>query len=193
MLKPVLLALLPLTAAQRPADPPPASPEARWGLGAGVGNGLAVQGGYYGPRLLVLGRLRTKWWGPDTEPKANLTGDEVNTRSRQTEAAVLLGYPLPVGRALLYGGTGLAYVVGRQLGDYRYSIRRNGGLTTDATHYYAYRDYQALGLPLELGLLSAPIRKSRTRLGLTVQANLNPEQPVYCVLLTVWTRPRAFR
>lgn len=156
-------------------------------VGVGVGNGVELHGGYSQRRLLAYGRLRGKWWGPTNGPKANWLGDDINTRSWQAEAAALLGYPLPVGRALVYGAAGLAYVRGRQLGEYRYSIRRNGGLVTNAEHFYAYRDYQALGVPLEVGVLLPPLGPGQLRLGLAGQANLNPQHSVYCLLLTIWS------
>lgn len=184
MLKHLLLALIPLTAAaQAPAGPPLAA--AKWGFGAGLGNGLALHGGHYGPRLLALGRLRYKWWGPESGPQPQLFGDDINTRSRQTELAALVGYPLSVGESILYGAAGLAYLSGRQLGQYRYSVRRGGLISSDATHYYSYRDYRALGLPLEIGYLSPELGYHRLRLGLTGQLNFNPEQTVYCGLVTV--------
>ncbi|GAB3867322.1 hypothetical protein GCM10028824_09460 [Hymenobacter segetis] len=162
--------------------PPPAN---AWYIGLGVGNGLEMHSGYKAPHWLAYGRLRGKWWGPDKEPKAHLFGDDVNTNSQQTEAAVLLGIPLAAGRSYFYAAAGVAYVSGRQLGEYRYSLRKSGLLSSDATHYYAYRDYQAIGLPLEVGWQSTAYADGNARFGLVGQANLNPEHSVFCLLGTV--------
>ena len=151
----------------------------------GVGNGLALHGTYYGPRGLALGRLRGKWWGPAAGPGPELFGDDINTRSGQTEAAALLGYPLVLGRTVLYGAAGVAYVSGRELGPYRFTLREGGLLSTDATHYYSYRDYRGLGLPLEIGLLTPFTYDEQVQLGLAGQANFGAERAVYCLLGTV--------
>ena len=167
-----------------PAQTHPPAP-GTWHAGLGVGNGLEAHGGYRANHWLAFGRLRGKWWGPEQEPKGHLFGDDINTHSQQSEVALLLGFPLPVGRSYFYGATGVAYVSGRQLGEYRYSLRKSGLLSADATHYYAYRDYQAFGLPLEVGWQSPPLRSEAVRLGLAAQANLNPQHSVYCFLATI--------
>ncbi|WP_375417423.1 hypothetical protein [uncultured Hymenobacter sp.] len=175
---------MPVTAAaQSPPDPRPAV--ASWGVGLGAGNGLALHGTYFSRHWLALGRLRGKWWGPESGPRPTLFGDDINTRSRQNEVAVLVGYPLAVGQSIIYGAAGLAYLRGRQLGEYRYTLRESGLISTDGTHYYRYRDYRALGLPLEIGYLAPAFDKEQLRLGLTGQADFNPEQIVYCVLATL--------
>ena len=168
--------------AQAPAAASP--PAATWNLGFGLGNGLEVHAGYYHPRWLAFGRLRGKWWGPEQEPSAHFWSDGLNTRSEQTEAAVLLGIPVAAGQTYFYAAAGLAYVSGRQLGDYRYSLRKGGLFSTNAIHYYAYRDYQAVGLPLEVGWQSEPLARA-LRLGVVAQANLNPQHSVYCFLATI--------
>jgi len=148
-----------------------------------------VHGGYLAAgHWLVLGGARGKWWGPSSGPGARWISlfESLNTSSRQYEGAVLGGYALPLGRWLTYGAAGLGYVAGRQLGEYRYSLRGNGLFISDATHYYAYRDYQALGVPLEASVLAPAIARANLRLGLTLQANLNPEHSVYCLLLSIW-------
>lgn len=186
MFKCLLLGLLPLTAAAQSGTAPlPAA--ARWGLGIGVGNGLELHGGYYGRHLLAFGRLRGKWWGPESGPKSSVFGDDINTHSKQLEVAALVGYPLAVGRSTFYGAAGLAYLDGRELGQYRYTLRSSGLLSTDGTHYYSYHDYRALGLPLEIGYLSPAFGNGELRLGVAGQADFNPERTVYCVLLTLWT------
>lgn len=155
-----------------------------WGGGVGVGNGLEAHLGRQQGRWLALGRARYRWWGPSEGPGSSFL-DDVNTKARQLEVAAMAGYGLPLGRAFLYGSAGLSYLYGRQLGDYRYAVA-HGGLTGSHTYYFAYRDYQALGLPLEVGLL-LPARPSRlVRFGLAFQANFNPERPLYCGMLTIW-------
>ena len=183
----LLPVLLSLPARAQPAASATAVPPlaGAWYIGLGLGNGLAAHGGYRAPHWLAYGRLRGKWWGPDQEPKAHLFGDDVNTNSRQTEAAVLLGIPVAAGQSCFYAATGVAYVSGRQLGAYRYSLRKSGLLSADATHYYAYRDYQAIGLPLEMGWLSPAFADGTARLGLVGQANLNPQHSVYCFMATI--------
>ena len=164
--------------------PPAAGTSSGWG-GVGFGNGLEAHAGRFSNHRLVLGSARYKWWKPDSGPGAGDLVSHFNTRSRQTEAAVLAGYGQPLGRTLAYAAAGVAYVAGRQLGEYRYTIRSNAFLA-NSTHYYAYRRYQAIGLPLEMGLL-LPLPNRDTNLGLSFQVNLNPDQSVYCVLLTLWT------
>lgn len=188
MLKILTITALPLAAAAQSAPTSPAitPTPAKWAVGFGAGNGLEMHGGYYGRHLLAYGRLRGKWWGPTAGPTSALFGDDLNTRNHQFEIAALLGYPLAVGRSTLYGAAGLAYLDGRTLGEYRYTLRKSGLASTDGTHYYSYRDYRALGLPLEIGYLS-PVSDSRQfRFGIAGQANYNPQQTVYCVLVTVW-------
>lgn len=183
MRKLLLLGLLPLVGrAQAPT-------RGTWGAGLALGNGVAVHGGYLAAgHWLVLGRARGKWWGPAAGPGSKWISlfESLNTHSRQYEGALLGGYAQPLGSWLTYGAAGLGYVAGRQLGEYRYSLRGNGLLFGDATHYYAYRDYQALGVPLEVSVLAPPFARADLRLGLSFQANLNPEQSVYCLLLSIW-------
>ncbi|GAB3310046.1 hypothetical protein GCM10027511_22910 [Hymenobacter humi] len=143
-----------------------------------------MHAGYFKEHLLLFGRSRYKWWGPEDGPGTSNLFQNFNTRSRQAEVAALAGYGLPVGLGLAYAAAGVGYVAGRQLGEYRYTIRSNEFLSND-THYYAYRSYQALGVPLEVGLLG-PVRNRSLRVGLALQANLNPEKSVYCLLLTFW-------
>lgn len=149
-----------------------------------MGNGLELHATYQtNSHLLLLGRVRYKWWGPNSGPGSGLL-DQLNSRSRQTEVAALANYGVPVGRSRVYAAAGLAYVAGRQLGDYRYTTYASGFLSGDATYYHAYRRYQALALPLEAGYL-APAFARAPRPGLAFQADLNPEHSVYCVLLTL--------
>ncbi|OGX85692.1 hypothetical protein [Hymenobacter coccineus] len=163
-----------------PAENPPGP----WSGGLGVGNGLELHAAYQTDgHLLLLGRNRYKWWGPSAGPGSKFF-DNVNVLSRQIEVAALAGYGAPVGRSRAYAAAGLAYVLDRQLGDYRYTTRSSGLLWGDATYHYAYRRYQALGLPLEIGL-QGPLGRNQQRLGLAFQANLNPEHSVYCALLTL--------
>lgn len=192
MFKKLLFGFLPLTAAAQSA-PAPRPAAAAWGFGVGVGNGLELHGGHYSPRLLAFGRLRGKRWGPESGPKPSLFGDDINTYSSQLEVAVLVGYPLAVGRSTLYGAAGLAYLSGRELGQYRYTLRKSGLLSADGTHYYSYRDYRALGLPLEIGYLSPELGYRRLRLGLAGQADFNPQQSVYCLLATLSVFPSRWR
>ena len=161
------------------------SSAAEWTGGFGVGNGLELHASRLQQHGLLLGRVRYKIWGPSSGPGSGWFDGGLNTYARQAEVAALAGYSLPLGKGLLYGAAGLSYLYGRQLGEYRYTIHQNS-LLGDATHYYAYRDYQAVGIPLELGVLAHLKRPADVRPGLTFQANLNPEQPVYCVLLTFW-------
>ncbi|MCI1187273.1 hypothetical protein MON38_07560 [Hymenobacter sp. DH14] len=181
---PALLLSLTVQAQSAPGAPPAAS--SSWQMGLGVGNGLEMHGGYRAQRWVSYARVRGKIWGPDAEPRAHLFGDDINAYSQQFEvAAGLVGYPLKAGKSIVIVAAGLAYVNGRQLGEYRYSLRKSGLFTSDATHYYAYRDYAALGLPLELAWQAPEFAHSSVRLGLTGQANLNPQHSVYCLLSTV--------
>lgn len=153
-----------------------------WGGGVGVGNGLEAHVGRQQHGWLALARVRYRWWGPGSGPGSAFL-DNMNTRNRQVEVAAMAGYGLPLGRTLLYGGTGLSYLYGRHLGEYRYAAAYSGPLGS-RTYYYAYRDYQALGLPLEVSWLTPPRRQAR--LGLAFQANFNPERTLYCGMLTLW-------
>ena len=164
--------------------PPAASTASNWGGGVGIGNGLEMHAGYLKNHWLLLGRSRYKWWRPDSGPGSSGWFQRFNTSSRQVEVAALAGYGQPVGRSLAYAAAGVGYVIGRQLGEYRYTIRGNEFIVND-THFYAYRSYQAIGVPLEMGFIS-PLKKRETSLGLCFQANLNPEHSVYCVLLSLW-------
>lgn len=188
MFRIIIIMALPLALAAQSAPISSAVPPtpAKWAVGFGAGNGLEMHGGYYGRHLLAYGRLRGKWWGPKAGPTSSLFGDNLSTYNSQLEVAALLGYPLVVGRSTLYGAAGLAYLDGRTLGEYRYTLRESGLLSTDGTHYYSYRDYRALGLPLEIGYLSPAFDGQPFRLGIAGQANYNPQQTVYCVLVTIW-------
>jgi len=162
------------------------APSPSWAGGFGLGNGVEIHVARTQQRLLLLGRGRYKLWGPESGPGSAFSLlQALNTRSQQVELAALAGSSLPLGRTLLYGAAGVGYVAGRQLGEYRYSIQTNS-ILGEATHYYAYRDYQALGVPLEAGLLLPESKKRPVRLGLAFQANLNPEHSVYCALLSFW-------
>ncbi|MDQ2772971.1 MAG: hypothetical protein M3Y54_21000 [Bacteroidota bacterium] len=107
----------------------------------------------------------------------------LNTRSRQAEGALLAGYDLTKGHNRAYAAAGLGYVAGRKLGEYRYTI--HGNSIIEQTHYYAYTQYQALGLPLEIGAMHS-FPRARLALGLSLQANLNPDQSQYCLLFSMW-------
>ena len=171
------------------AQAPLAAKPATFGDGlwadVGVGNGLGAHVGYFHHDWLLLGRARYKWWGPDAKPGNGFT-EHLNTRSRQAELAALAGYSRALGGSLLYAATGLAYVAGRELGTYRYTLR-SSGLLSGATHHYSYRDYQALGLPLELGIM-LPSIKNHLGPGLSLQANLNPEHSDFCAFITFWLK-----
>ena len=69
---------------------------ASWGYGLGVGNGLALHLGYFRPHLVVLERVRGKWWQAPNETGNGLFGNP-NTRTQQIEVSALLGYPIKVG------------------------------------------------------------------------------------------------
>ena len=177
-----LLGFLPVAGMAQSASAPPAT---TWSSGFGVGNGVGLHVGYLKPHLMAWVRGRGKWWGPEKGPGADFFGSEINTKSRQFEVATLAGYPLAVGRSTFYAATGAAFVTGRKLGEYRFTTRTSG-LVSDPTHYYAHRDYKALGLPLEVGYLSPSFNAGHLRLGASAQANLNPQQSVYCLFFTVW-------
>ncbi|NML68083.1 hypothetical protein HHL22_23030 [Hymenobacter sp. RP-2-7] len=170
----LLLCLLPLGSLAQNAP--------AWGGGVGVGNGVEVHAGRQQRGWLALARVRYRWWRPGSGPGSSFL-DDVNTKSRQLEVAAMAGYGVPLGRTLLYGGTGLSYLYGRHLGDCRYTAAYSG-LVGSRTYYYAYRDYQALGLPLEIGWLSPP--RQQARLGLAFQANFNPERTLFGGMLTLW-------
>ncbi|OGX88226.1 hypothetical protein BEN47_09045 [Hymenobacter lapidarius] len=170
----------------QPVSPAPSAPTltGSWSGGLGVGNGVEIHAGYFANRFVVLGRTRYKWWRPDSGPGSSGLFRRFNTRSRQTEVAALAGYSVPVRSALVYAGAGVGYVAGRQLGDYRYTLRGNAAISND-TYYYAYRRYQAIGLPLEVGFV-CPAPNPDLNVGISFQANLNPEQSVFCLLVTLW-------
>lgn len=155
-----------------------------WGYGLGVGNGLALHLGYFKPHLMALGRVRGKWWQASSEAGDGLFGNS-DARAQQTELGALLGYPIAVGSARLYAAAGLGYVAGRHAGEYRYSIRTSE-LLSEPKNFYAHRSYQALGVPLEIGLMSQPLGADGVRVGFAAQANLNPQQSVFCLLATAW-------
>jgi hypothetical protein len=159
-----------------------ASAQAAWGGGIGVGNGLEAHVGRQQQRWLLLGRVRYRWWGPSSGPGSSFF-DNLDTRSRQTEVAALGGYGLPLGPTLVYGAAGLSYLNGRQLGEYRYALTQSG-LFGSNTYYYSFRSYQAVGLPIEIGMLARTYRD--VRFGLVFQANFNPEKTLYCGMLTCW-------
>ncbi|GAB3637422.1 hypothetical protein GCM10027422_30120 [Hymenobacter arcticus] len=174
------LLLLPLVASAQVASGPLPAP--RWSAGAGVGNAVGVYLAYERGPLLLLGRARYWWRGAASGPGSRWF-DKVNTRSRQTEVGLLAGRSLPLGRGQLYGAAGLAWVGGRKLGEYRYSVQYSGVLGSEE-YVFAYRQYQALGLPLEVGV-QTPLRPDGARWGLALQANLNPQQSLFCALLTL--------
>lgn len=160
---------------------------ASWEYGLGLGNGAAVHVAHFRPRLMALVRVRGKWWRSADAPGGGLF-NEPETRSRQFEAAALLGYPVVVGGSRLYAATGLGYVSGRQAGAYRYTIRTSGLLSSDPKNFYAHYQYQALGIPVEVGWQSPFLGPNKVRLGVAGQANFNPQQSVFCLLATVWFR-----
>lgn len=155
-----------------------------WGGGVGLGNGIEAHVGRQQGGWLALGRVRYRWWGPADGPGSHFF-DRMDTRSRQVEVAALAGYGLPLGRQLVYGAAGLGYLNGRALGEYRYATTESGVLGS-TTYYYSYRSYQALGLPVEVGLLLPQLRGGQFRLGVAFQANFNPEKTLYCGMLTCW-------
>lgn len=162
--------------AQEPALP-------GWQVGAGVGNGVCVFGGVSWPRAVALLRGRYLWRGPNQEPFRHKLIQHLDTRSRQVEGAALLGYPMQLGRGTLQVASGLALVGGRLLTDYRFS-KVSSGFISSSTHYFAYRRYVAVGLPLELSWQNKPLQREDGTLGISVQANLNPQHSTLCVLLT---------
>ena len=183
MIKILLCCLMPgIVLAQSSTTNP--GPATSWGYGLGVGNGLALHLGYFRPHLVALGRARGKWWQASNETDGGLFGDP-DLRAQQTEVAALLGFPIAVGDARLYVAAGLGYVAGRHTGEYRYTIRKSG-LLSEPKNFYAHRTYQALGVPLEGGLISKPLGVEGVRVGIAAQANLNPQQSVFCLLATVW-------
>ena len=54
---------------------------ASWGYSLGVGNGLALHLGYFRPHLVVLERVRGKWWQAPNETGNGLFGNP-NTRAQ---------------------------------------------------------------------------------------------------------------
>lgn len=155
-----------------------------WEYGLGLGNGAAIHIAHFRPHLMALGRVRGKWWRGANAPDGGLFGDP-ETRSQQVEVAALIGYPVVVGGSRFYAATGLGYVNGSQAGEYRYTTRTSG-LLSDPKNFYAHYQYQALGLPLEVGWQSPGLGADKVRLGVAGQANLNPQQSVFCCLATVW-------
>lgn len=180
MLKTWLLVLLPTAALAQQAAP--ASGPA-WDGGVGVGNGVEAHVGYQRGPWRLQGRAVGKWWGAASGPGTGLFTN-TNVRSRQLEAAVLAVYCQPLGRSQLYGGLGLGYLNGRELGDFRYATTESGFFGS-TTYYYAYRSYQALGLPVEVGL-QLPRFSNQSRFGLAFEGNFNPEKNMYCGMLTYW-------
>ena len=89
------------------------------------------------------------------------------------------------GGSRFYAAAGLGYVDGSQAGEYRYTVRTSG-LLSDPNNFSAHHQYQALGLPLEAGWQSPGLGAEKVRVGLAGQANLNPQQAVFCLLATVW-------
>lgn len=133
---------------------------------------------------MALGRVRGKWWHAADAPNRGVFGDP-ETRSRQVEAAVLVGYPLAVGGSRFYAATGLGYVDGNHTGEYRYTVRTSG-LLSDPKNFYTQLHYQALGVPVEAGWQSPGLGAEKVRVGLSAQLNMNPQQAVFCLLATVW-------
>jgi hypothetical protein len=159
------------------------APPDQLSLSLGLGTGVAAALSYEHHSWLLLTRTRHKWWIPS---RFELDGvfNRVNSRSRQTEAGLLLGRTLRAGAHRFHAAAGLAYLSGRDLLAYRYTLRRSG-LTGRTTDYFAYRRYRALGLPLELGWEAAVGRERFNRLGITAQADLNPERPDFTLLATL--------
>lgn len=177
-----LVGALPAWAQSAPALPREALSTFYGGLG--IGNGLAAEAGQLWPRAVLLGRVRYKYWVPNSIRQHTKLFDGFNTRSRQTECAVLGGYPLPLGRGVLIAATGVAYVSGRQLGDYRYTRK---GFFSDS-HVFSYRRYQALGLPVQLSWMGLTRRLGQAhplQIGVSAQADFNPAQTEFCLLLTL--------
>lgn len=183
MIKILLCCLMPVVGLAQTSTTKPGL-TASWGYGLGIGNGLALHLGHFSPHLVVLGRVRGKWWQAPNETGGGLFGNP-NTRAQQMEVSTLLGYPITMGGARLYAAAGLGYVAGRHAGEYRYTIRTSG-LLSEPKNFYAHRSYQALGVPLEIGLMSQPLGADGVRVGFAAQANLNPQQSVFCLLATVW-------
>ena len=159
-------------------------------VGAGLGNGLGAEAGWFGRRVALLGRVRYAWWLPQDIRRSSKLFDGYNTRSRQTEYAALAGYPLPVAGGVVTAAAGLAYVHGRQLDEFRYARK---GLFGNS-YVFSYTRYQALGVPVQLSWVAAtPNIGSRTsvRAGVSLQANFNPVQPDFTLLVNLlWCRHR---
>ncbi|MCC3159324.1 hypothetical protein LJ737_18930 [Hymenobacter sp. 15J16-1T3B] len=158
--------------------------ESRLTLSAGVGNGLGAGAAYERGPWLLLARTRYKWWIP-REIDLNPVFSRLNSRSRQAEAALLLGRALTAGAHRFHAAAGVAFLAGRNLGDYRYTLRRSGLFSSPSTDYFAYQRYTALGLPLELGWQVQLDELGVTRLGLTAQGNLNPQHRDLTLLATL--------
>ena len=156
---------------------------ASWEYGLGLGNGVALHIARFSPHFMALGRVRGKWWRATDAAGEGWFGNP-ETRSRQVEAAALIGYPV-VGGSRLYAAAGLGYVNGHEAGAYRYTIRTSGLLSTPK-NFYAHYQYQALGIPLEAGWQSPGLGPEEVRVGVAGQANLNPQKAVFCLLATVW-------
>ncbi|GAB2952136.1 hypothetical protein GCM10027048_16480 [Hymenobacter coalescens] len=153
-------------------------------LGMGVGNGLGASATYERGAWLLTGRLRYKWWIP-REIDLNPVFSRLNSRSRQAEAALLLGRSLTTGTHRFHAAAGVAYVAGRNLGAYRYTLRRSGLFSSPSTDYFAYQRYSALGVPLEVGWQVSLDPLGVTRLGITAQGNLNPQRHDLTLLATL--------
>ena len=184
MLKPLLLCCLLPGVALAQTTRLKSLPAVSWEYGLGLGNGTAIQIAHFRHQLIALGRVRGKWWRAANAPGSSVFGDP-ETRSRQAEVAALVGYPMAVGGSRFYAAAGLGYVDGSQAGEYRYTVRTSG-LLSDPNNFYAHHQYQALGLPLEAGWQSPGLGAEKVRVGLAGQANLNPQQAVFCLLATVW-------
>ncbi|UYZ64593.1 hypothetical protein [Hymenobacter weizhouensis] len=152
---------------------------------------MGVEAGRLWPRLALLGRVRYKWWVPASIRQHTALLDQFNTRSRQTEYALLAGYPVLVrGGGVVMAAAGVAYVAGRQLGEHRYTEK---GFFTDS-HVFSYTQYRAVGVPVQLSWIGATPNigsRSSVRAGVSLQANFNPVQPDFTVLVNlVWCRHR---
>ena len=179
----LLCCFLPGTAlAQATRNTPPLA--VSWEYGLGLGNGAAIHIAHFRPHLMALGRVRGKWWQAADATDQGLFGPP-ETRSQQVEVAALVGYPVAIGGSRCYAAVGLGYVNGRQAGEYRYTVRTSG-LLSDPKNFYSHYQYQALGVSVEAGWQSPGLGPEKVRVGLASQANLNPQQSVFCLLATVW-------
>ena len=184
MIKHLLLGCLLPNAALAQTTRMESSPPVSWEYGLGLGNGAAIHIAHFRPHFMALGRVRSKWWHAADTPDSGVFGDP-ETRSRQVEVAALVGYPVAVGGSRFYAAAGLGYVNGSQAGEYRYTVRTSG-LLSDPKNFYAHYEYQALGVPVEAGWQSPGLGPEKVRVGLSGQANFNPQQAVFCLLATVW-------